>query len=810
LDCDLSNTEAPGPEPRNRFKTLLDWLAGASALLHVLSRFVPWAPPDASKYSEIDLSWLQFLHQAFLERLQCGRDLIFTFGPWGFLYGGYYPGTRLVSVLVWSVLSLIFWWAGWKAARRLTRNLLGAWIWLISFTSVAGAALPSPNIDTRLYAFVFLLLLFHFFVEDKPLTIAQAALTVALALLSLIKVSLLALALAMLAFVVADIVWRRKRFPWIAPLFVGSLLVFWLIAGQRLDSVIPFLINSRRLTGGYSEAMALTQPTDLRDALCFLLAAVIPCGLWGYAAWMRRRFFGLLPAAGLGLMLFTIFKYDCVRRDSHEAASALELMLVSLGVLVAIWPFWRTTNRRLALAGLLQVAVILCFARIPFNRHDDRGLFASLAQGLSARKILGPAQLLAGEARVRENFDTYVATSKAGRWFPRIQGSVDVYPWSDTITLPEGAHYSPRPIMQSYTAYTPALAELNAERLRHDRAPDYVVFRPNLVDLHCPGMDDGPSWPEILTRYDVTDVELPFLVLHRSKNPRLWKLIPIEDRTVHAGEFVPLPPFGQSPIWAQIDMDKNLGGVLKMALYKAPIIVITAQYKDGRQQSFRLVPGMARSGFVLSPLIGDTLAFAALSSGEHQRLTQSELVSFMVSGNGEQQLSGYRPDMRLRLFRLEFPPHPMANSDDFRRICGLTDILPHSQLLYANRGLEMAFWPETGTVLAVPANSELQVVPSGRPRRLRLGFGLAPLENANSQTTNGVEFRVSSKEEGSEPVSLWSRRLSPAAQESDRGAQRAVIDLTDRPASKFLLQILPGSASQNGTLSVYWSEIQFE
>ena len=45
---------------------------------------------------------------AFAERLQSGRDIVFTFGPWGFLFGGYHPATYLISVVAWLFLPLCF------------------------------------------------------------------------------------------------------------------------------------------------------------------------------------------------------------------------------------------------------------------------------------------------------------------------------------------------------------------------------------------------------------------------------------------------------------------------------------------------------------------------------------------------------------------------------------------------------------------------------------------------------------------------------------------------------------------------------
>ncbi len=80
-------------------KTLATWLAATTSLLFAVSRFLPSGRPGG--YNGADDAWIQMLHMAFAERLQFGRDIVFTFGPWGFLFGGYHPPTYLISVVVW-------------------------------------------------------------------------------------------------------------------------------------------------------------------------------------------------------------------------------------------------------------------------------------------------------------------------------------------------------------------------------------------------------------------------------------------------------------------------------------------------------------------------------------------------------------------------------------------------------------------------------------------------------------------------------------------------------------------------------------
>src|SRR4029077_7344267 len=123
-------------------KTLATWLAATTSLLFALSRFLPSGQPGG--YGDADDSWIQMLHMAFAERLQFGRDIVFTFGPWGFLYGGAHPATHWISVVVWTVLAAVFWCAAWRVIPHFSRNLLVTWLWMMA---VIGLASISPFLN---------------------------------------------------------------------------------------------------------------------------------------------------------------------------------------------------------------------------------------------------------------------------------------------------------------------------------------------------------------------------------------------------------------------------------------------------------------------------------------------------------------------------------------------------------------------------------------------------------------------------------------------------------------------------------------
>src|SRR5208283_1019541 len=146
---------------------------------------------------ELDPSWHAALEYSTAHHLQFGTQIVFTFGPLGFLAAptslGHLLGARIAFAFFWSALVALL---ATALARRLPRWVRYAFLtWLMVFTL-------SEGLDQTAFwvmAFGTLLLL-----SDKPRRHWQApAIVLALLVLSLIKFSFLTAAVVSLALVAA-------------------------------------------------------------------------------------------------------------------------------------------------------------------------------------------------------------------------------------------------------------------------------------------------------------------------------------------------------------------------------------------------------------------------------------------------------------------------------------------------------------------------------------------------------------------------------------------------------------------------------
>jgi hypothetical protein len=401
--------------------------------------------------------------------------------------------------------------------------------------------------------------------------------------------------------------------------------------------------------------MMLNDKAGAHHAVCFLLIAVALCALIGQVAWARYRFLGALPLVGLGIILFIVFKLGYVRNDRHEITSATALVLVSLVCLAVAWP---GRKRAAGVASCLLVASTL-FASSVFNCWlPGNGLWKQVAGTFSIYNLLAP---VAGPytGYLRSDYEKNLANERKAHPLPPFEGNADLYSYEQTILFAHTLPYQPRPVIQSYSAYTPGLAAMNAAHLRTTRAASHILFAIQPLDNRFPSLDDGCSWPELLTLYDIKGASYDgetFLLLSRSAVPREYRLTSLQDTSARFGAPVTLPAATNGPVWVEIELKKSLAGTVIATFYKPPVVMLTVSLQDHTQRRFRLVPGMAGGGFLLSPLIADTRSFAALASTGRQKLAGLEAVSMTISADtGSGSTRCYQSPMPVRFYRLDYP-----------------------------------------------------------------------------------------------------------------------------------------------------------
>lgn len=590
----------------------------------------------------LDTSWVLGMNQAVSQGLQFGREMVFTYGPYAAVATrGYHPATDALVLVLGAVLG-----AGFAAALlRLSREASTASL------AFAVAVLAAVVFERDALMFGAALAAGLACLRDdgerpsgaSPRVATIAALCLPLGLLPLVKGSMIAPCGAVVATVAAILVLRgepRRAAAAVAAPVAGAL-VAWVAAGQEPASIVAFFTSLAPIISGYTEAMSLpgsrVEPAVVAAASAVVLAAA--------ALAPRGSPATRLAVTGLtAVTLFIAFKSSFVRHDAH-ALIAGEVMLLACALLSM------TASLRVAPVAIAAAALGWAYVGSAYQGgpaavpHTLRANLGTVPRGLAAR--------LSDEVPLRTAYDNALAALRTASEWPVLPGTVDVYSHDQASLIASGNRWSPRPVLQSYSAYTPALAELNRAHLTGPRAPDHLVFRVEPIDGRLPALEDGASWPVLMSAYEPVRMIKDAVLLRRRANAQARPPEPFAEASGSLGERIAVPA-SDGPLFAWIDVRPGLQGRVSALLYKPAPLRIDVELEDGSRHAHRFVSGMGAAGFVVSPWVASGTDFAMLY-GDPGLLAGRRVVAFTLSADAFPPRV-WRPRIEARFARLDVPP----------------------------------------------------------------------------------------------------------------------------------------------------------
>lgn len=595
-------------------------------LITVICVFVPFSPtmPEAT----LDSSWTFGMNQAVAQGLSFGRDVIFTFGPYASIYTkSFHPATD--HLMLYG--SLYFAVSYWLALFFLTKDKHPNYTLL--FVIVIAGLTYSP--DALFFSYPLLAGLICFEIANdraaswkKPLTLAfTVVIFLPFGLLPLIKGSLLILCLIVAGLTTALFFIQKRIYLALAVVVTPlvSIVLFWIASEQSAHDLPAFFINLFPIISGYTEAMA--SDGSVREIVYFLIAAsyfliTILCAR-EISLNLRAFLFSVFCA-----FLFLAFKGGFVRHDAHALMSGTSILM---GALLLFLTF-RSRQTMFVLIVSFLVWAYIDSHHVKTNwetvLRNLRLTYASAWEGLKNRTTMDEWPVA--------DFNNSIKMLKDEARFPLLLGTTDIYSYKQSYLIASGNKWNPRPILQSYSVYTTSLAAKNRAHLNDETAPDNVIFRVEPIDARLPSLEDGESWPPLLSNYQPTAFNNDFLYLQRrSTTGTESQLSVIGDYTYKLGEKVDLP-HTLTPIFAEVTISPSVLGKMANLLFKPTQLRIHLKLENGTSKTYRIIAGMAKSTFLISPLVEDTMDFSLLYS-KNNYLDNKRVNSFSISADGNER-----------------------------------------------------------------------------------------------------------------------------------------------------------------------------
>jgi hypothetical protein len=638
----------------NHFNTLINKIFLPIVLLSFsLTTFVAFEPqlPGTS----LDAAWQYGMNYGVNQGFVFGKDIIFTFGPYaGIITNSYYPGLEKLILGSGIFLSICFFFL---IMYFIKEKPIPIKLLIIP----ALAILLSSQNDGPFYIFLLIISLHllklssqNSFNTKNNLLIVP--LTFPVGLIVLIKGSFLLFAGVAVGLPFIYNLWRKNWQSAALIIFIPliSTITFWITAGQPLNALPGFFLSLKPIISGYSEAMG--GATNYYKMFAYLLISIVTL-LWLFFEKRAEIIYKIFLFILIAAMLFICLKAGFVGGGIHIFYSNLPLVFTAF-LLFSDYP------------GKLPGMILVASLGLWLFTNVDGNYQSSLRQ---INKIMNPAKYptryielyerIKNPEILKNAYSIHIDSLQDIKKLPKLNGTCDIMPHHQSYLIASGNNYTPRPVFQSYCAYSPELAEKNVRFFKGDKRPEHLFFAINPIRKRFPSLEDGSTWPVLLSNYQPSGIYSEFLHLEKKKHSELnsSELKKIFEGNALLGETVNIPQISGKLVFAKVNIEKNFLGRILNFLFKTTKLEIDVKLHTEEQKSYKFIPAMGKSLFMISPLIESGFEFGTLY-GNSLLLESKNLKTFTIrSGHS---IQAWKRNYTVEFYTLDLP----AASESFNLV----------------------------------------------------------------------------------------------------------------------------------------------
>ncbi|WP_293044727.1 hypothetical protein [Mycobacterium sp.] len=495
------------------------WQRSLAAVLAALI-FSPQWSVDA--IVGLDPSWEAGLALAQIRHLSWGPELVFTYGPLGFLQTtAYYSFNQSLLATIYQLIVVAALFLGVAAALRhhhaATTSLIGAFIvtGIVAILHIGPVGAPGMR-----YPELAVLAAFAWAAESVlrrdprrwPVFTTCIGLGAVAGLQLLVKFNtgLAIAAIALALSVLRD--WKAVgRHCATVATFAAFTIIWWLITGQRLGDLPTWLRSSAGVVSGYVEmAIPLPPPAVIAVGVTLAWVAALCVMFLRGGPEIPRSFVTLVGLATV---------YDGRIAFGHFTETHFYYLLGLIVVAVAITPLPGIRGRMFI--AVTTTIVFACIGVSPGVYYRAVAAMRGPAQAIDRLVTLAvPGRLdqriQQAKARQRALYDipeTFIQTIGAS--------TVHIDPYETSAVWAYDLSWRPTPVFQTYTASTPGLDNINSDVLAD--GPKFVLSRRSsaspAVDVGGRlGVQESPRYSlALLCNYTLSGVEGRWALFTRSK-----------------------------------------------------------------------------------------------------------------------------------------------------------------------------------------------------------------------------------------------------------------------------------------------------
>jgi len=551
----------------------------------------------------LDPSWQHAMNIAVSQNLELGKNIVFTYGPYiGVCTHYFHPNLDSTNLVCTLFLSFAFGYLIYNLLRK-EKSIIIFLFFVIFFL------LSNVNYrDFIFYLFPFLLFLnfIKFDIYNKTQSLLHTfILYFPIGLIVLIKCSFIIPYLFILPIIFFILISNKKTKEAliILTIILAAILFFWSISNQKITNLLLYFTSNISLISGFSEGMSGTEHPLSEVIVFWFLAIVIVFQL----LFLKNKSHSFIFSIVSFFILFLSFKSGFVRQDEHTKISFAILIFVAF----FIYLFSKT---KLSLIILCICLITSFFSYRLYNgtsfSNSIKNNFVSIYDGIKLRSQ---------HKRLEIEYQKEIKNIHNQMQFPILAGTSDIYNFGQNYLLASSNIWNPRPVFQSYTAYTKDLLYINRNHLLSDKSPDNLFFKVETIDGRLPSLEDGASWPLIISNYRPIKFDNDYLILKkRHEQNKDIKLDLIQKLSAKLNQELKIPIY-DGLLFCRIKIEPTLPGKLVTRLFRSDKLYIMTKEDNNQEKKYKLISGMIETDFLISPLIENTKDYYDLYKKDYSK-----------------------------------------------------------------------------------------------------------------------------------------------------------------------------------------------
>ncbi len=597
---------------------------------------IVFLPLPGGIHPGLDASWTYVISAATEQKLTYGQDIIFTYGPLGFLIHGAVTNNNF-----WLIISFRFLvhFLFYLLSLIILLRLKPLWLKFSLFITILFSNMLMVAADYQiLFIFLIILLLEKYCKKQYQSIIYSIFMGLICGFCLMTKFSLgIATTGAIILYYGGKIIENRQNISIIiqyiyqivisivTAVFQANILLNLLSQGDV--SLIKYLQGALEISSGYSSAMSIIgNPWEL--GLAVLQIVLI---LWGLIKLAKENYISF--PLSIAFVMWITFKHGFIRQDGH-----LFIFVAFIPLLVFLCLKQATEKSNIKnikffiVVHFITLLMILVYLFVP-NPFGQSAIYKPV---ISPVKFYQKLQTILNLNSFKNNLikqsQESLSTIKLAPEVSKLlkDKTIDIVPSEISLVPANNLNWKPRPIFQSYSTYTTFLDNINAESLSNNPR-DYIFYNFQSIDGRHPFFDEPKTFFYIFCHYQIDNKFSDFL---ETKSMQIMLLSPRksnicqsknESRSLSINWNIPQTLDNKDKILtrAKIKIKYSFFGKIYKTLFRTPPVKINITYINGQENSYRIIPENANNGIILSHLPKNELESLILFKGELPLVTKS-------------------------------------------------------------------------------------------------------------------------------------------------------------------------------------------